>query len=106
MQLQKVNSRLDDMEEKVADVTSSRVSRTDSKLSTGYKSCHKRVSNNHSDVDSIHDQIIPSLSVMRSNSNIQRQIDTRTRELDYEHQDTGNELGKIKFKKGVLWMFW
>ena len=100
-QLQRVNRRLEEVEDKVSTGTQhskhGKDADTSKKLSS---SSHKTVKKHlTSDSDSSDDEVLPSLSSMRQSAKIQRQIDSRLRELELQSETTGIG-GKIKSKRG------
>ena len=100
-QLQRVNRRLDEVEDKVSTGTQcskhSKDADTSKKLSSSsHKTVKKYIT---SDSDSSEDEVLPSLSSMRQSAKIQRQIDSRIRELELQSETTGIG-GKIKSKRG------
>ena len=96
IQLQKVNNRLDNMEDEFAEVKHcTGHTKKISSLSLAQKSSQV----NHSkDSDSSSDEsLVPSLSHLKSARDIQRQVDNRLRELE-DCSFTPQGQGKQKFK--------
>ena len=60
---------------------------------------HRTVKNNWSDSESSEDESIPSLTCMNKSEKIQREIDSRIRELERQSEATGTRE-KIKSKRG------
>ena len=110
-ELRKVTTRLDKVEEQVAVKTGKRQKRQpygkeQSKLS---KSCcdqnskcrgSKTIVKSSSSSESESESQIPSLSVLRSSAHIQRQVDSRLRELEMLKDSATDQGGKLKSKRG------
>ena len=114
-QLERVNKRLDDREDRVAGVTVG--SATKPKLSKDFLSSDKaKLSKNilsssikkssktkkvveTSSESSFDDSDTPSLDTLRSYS-LQRQVDKRNRDLERSSQSAGEKIQKIKSKRG------
>ena len=104
-QLQKVNSRLDKVEDRMArdqqegkgqPTTSS--NKKLSKLSKKHFTVLSDSSQSSSD-SSDEEHCIPTLNKIRKSEKIQRQVDKRIRELE-RHSEVAGTLGKIKSKRG------
>ena len=99
-ELQKVNRRLDSVEEDVATVKKTTHQRT-GKLSNFSKSKLKQCKNNvSSESESSSDEsIVPSLSVLKTSSDIQKQVDKRLRQLQ-EASASNSGKNDLKSKRG------
>ena len=106
-ELQKVNSRLDAVEDKVQEHSFRSTDQRDfSKLSTPKYSVHndkrsrksKKSKTSRYDSSS-EDEVLPSLSVLKSSRNIQRQVDARIAEIESHSKLEGND-SKLKSKRG------
>ena len=100
-QLQRVNQRLDDVEDRMD--TGTQYSQGKLGGSKGKKlssTSHRHVKGNIlSDTESSDDDSIPNLSCIRKSTAIQRQIDSRIRQLELQSEATGTGA-KIKSKRG------
>ena len=100
-QLQRVNQRLDEVEDRMD--TGTQYSKGKHGGAKGKKlssTSHRHVKGNIvSDSESSDDDSIPSLSCIRKSTAIQRQIDSRIRELELQTEATGTGA-KIKSKRG------
>ena len=96
-QLERVNSRLDHMEDKVAQVKqhSAKQKKISSLLSLASKSSPVQESDSSSD-----ESLVPSLSILKSSKDIQQQVDSRLRELEECSFVQGNQKQKLKSKRG------
>ena len=102
-QLQRVNDRLDAMEDKVEEVVQSQP-RDRRKLSKKHFSKNlSHVSRESSDVsdESDSDTSLPGLETLRKSEKLQKQVDSRLRQLRKASQKTGeDESEKFKSKRG------
>ena len=100
-QLQRVNQRLDDVEGRIETGTQhSKSYRAGSKGKKLSSTSHRTVNKSMlSDSESSEDEPIPSLNCMRRSEKIQREIDSRIRELELQSEATGTGA-KIKSKRG------
>ena len=95
-QLERVNSRLDHMEDEVAQVKQhSAKQKKISSLSLASKSSSVQESDSSSD-----ESLVPSLSMLKSSKDIQQQVDSRLRELEECSFVQGNQKQKLKSKRG------
>ena len=107
-ELQKVNSRLDAVEDKVQEHSRSTDQRDFSKLSTPERSVHsnkksrkskKSKTSRYVSDSSSEEESLPSLSVLKSSRDIQRQVDARIAEIESHSKPEGNDH-KLKSKRG------
>ena len=107
-ELQKVNSRLDAVEDKVQEHSSSTDRRDSFKLNTPERFVHnvnksrkskKSKATRHVSDSSSEEESLPSLSVLKSSRDIQRQVDTRIAEIESHSKLEGND-SKLKSKRG------
>ena len=102
-QLQKVNDRLDAMEDKVEEVAQSHP-KDNTKLSTKYLSSKvSHVSSETSDEsdESDSDSSVPDIETLRKSEQLQKQVDSRLRQLKKASQKTGkHDSEKFKSKRG------
>ena len=108
-ELRRVNARLDTVEEQIAEKgsTSSTAQGKGQKLSKAsvHNSCSvarksKQTSFSSSSESSEDDSDIPSLQTIRSSKSIQAKIDKKLTSLEKSKRDQGNDLAKIKSKRG------
>ena len=112
-QLKCMNTRLEAVEEQVAEVRSDKQvkrRRTDeqSKISTcgnNFVTVKKSVKNlqnssSESDSDAHSHGNLPNLATLRSSADIQHRVDSRLRQLERMQQTAGNDNNKIKSKTG------
>ena len=104
-QLQRVNQRLDKVEDRMdkdqRDSKDRRTEKRPKKLSS-FSKRHKPKQSDSSQTSAEStddDQDIPSLHSIRQSGKIQRQVDARIRELEQQSQSSGS-VGKIKSKRG------
>ena len=102
-QLQKVNDRLDAMEDKVEEVVQSHP-KDNTKLSKKYFSSKvSHVSSETSDEsdESDSDSSVPDIETLRKSEQLQKQVDSRLRQLKKASQKTGkHDSEKFKSKRG------
>ena len=102
-QLQKVNDRLDAMEDKVEEVAQSQ-SKDNTKLSKKhFNSRVSHVSSESSDEsdESDSDSSVPDIETLRKSEQLQKQVDSRLRQLKKASQKTGkHDSEKFKSKRG------
>ena len=113
-ELKRVNTRLNAVEEQIADGETNRRQKRKHKTDEQSKLSSKRLVKvpskklaksvgNSSDSDSSPESVynVPSLSALKSSSSIQQQIDQRLRELEVLPEDTGTGFkDKLKSKRG------
>ena len=107
-ELQKVNSRLDAVEDKVQEHGRSTDRRDCYKLSTPERFVHnvsksrkskKSKASRYVSDSSSEEESLPSLSVLKSSRDIQRQVDARIAEIESHSKLEGND-SKLKSKRG------
>ena len=87
VQLQRVNNRLDNIEDEMAEV---KHCTGQTKKISSLSLAQKASKADSSDSDSSSDEsLVPSLSHLKSARNIQRQVDNRLRELEFHSKRTG-----------------
>ena len=100
-QLQRVNERLDAMEDKVEEVTKKEKDRTKLSKKVACKKVVTESSDSSDEFDSSDSSSsIPSIDTLRKSKKLQKQVDCRLRKLEKAGQKTGNETEKFKSKRG------
>ena len=105
-QLQRVNPRLDSVEERMSQVDQGAKKKDITKLSrTSLELCNKKskskkVPHVMSSESSSDESDLPSLSVLKSSRQVQRKVDERLAEIQNESRVEGNNTTKIKSKRG------
>ena len=107
-ELQRVNSRLDDVEATVQGQRQHRRRDTDTQklskanvLSKSESYSRKGRSSKHVSESSSDEDPLTTLSTLRTSRQIQRQVDARIAEIESQSQVQGDESTKLKSKRGV-----